>query len=323
MRNALITGGTGFIGSHLAERLRDLDWKVSALVRDPDKLKFLDGSGVRILPGDLQNLPELPGDIDVVFHLAGLTKALQTAFYYKINQEGTASFLDALVKLKPGPRVVLLSTFAAAGPGDAARPRREDDPPAPVSPYGDSKLQGEREALARKHLLQTAIVRVGAVYGPRDADFLDYFKTIKRGLLPSFGRKRRLMTVCYVRDLVDGLLAVAGSSGPSGEIYNIGHPEPCAMDDIGRAAARALGVRARRLVLPLSLVYAVAYFREKRSAGKKAPTAVHRAKVTEYRQSGWVADVGKARERLGFTAATPLEEGIRETIDWYKSAGRL
>jgi nucleoside-diphosphate-sugar epimerase len=322
MPHALITGATGFIGSHLAEKLRERGWTVTALVRNPAKLKFLEGAGVRLLAGDLENVRGLPDDIDVVFHLAGLTKALQTAAYYRINRDGTASFLDALTRRGRAPRVVVLSSFAAGGPS-SGRPRREDERPAPVSHYGRSKLGGEMEALARKDVLPVAIVRVGPVYGPRDRDFLDYFKAVRRGLLPVFGRKRRPMTVCYVADLVEGLIAAARPGAPSGEIYNLGHPEPCTMEDLGRAAARTLGVRPRRIVLPLPLIRAAAFFEEKRSALRRKPGAVHRDKVAEYRQPGWVADVAKAKARLSFQASTCLEDGIRETIRWYRKEGWL
>jgi len=323
MRHALVTGGTGFIGSHLAEFLRRRGMAVTALVRDPAKLRYLDAAGVRILRGDLETIPDLPSDLDVVFHLAGVTKALRESDYYKVNRQGTANLLESLARRNLRPRFVLLSSLAAAGPCKEGRPLREDDPPAPVSVYGLSKRGGELEALARQDILPVTVVRVGAVYGPRDKDFLDYFKIVRLGIVPVFGRKRRPMTVCHVEDLVRALDLVARADAPSGEVFHIGHPEPCTFDDLGRMAARALGVRARPVVLPLAGIYTYILFEEKRASLRKQAAVLDRNKFAEYRYPSWILDVGKAKARLGFETAVPTEDGIRRTIAWYREAGWL
>ncbi|MBM3294155.1 MAG: NAD(P)-dependent oxidoreductase [Candidatus Aminicenantes bacterium] len=323
MKHALVTGGTGFIGRHLVESLLDQGMTVTALVRDPGKARFLRENGVHILPGDLESVPDPPLDLDVVFHLAGMTKALREKDYYKVNRDGTANLIEALLRRKLRPRFVLLSSLAAAGPSKEGRPRREDDPPAPVSVYGLSKLGGENACLARRSDLPLSIVRVGAVYGPRDTDFLDYFKIIRLGILPVFGRKKRPMTVCYVRDLVRALLAVARAGHWSGEIFNVGHPRPCTFDELGRAAARSLGVRVRPVVIPLSGIYALTVFSEKWGALRKRPAVLDRNKFRQYLFPNWVLDVGKAAAELGFEAETSVEDGIRETMAWYRRAGWL
>jgi nucleoside-diphosphate-sugar epimerase len=265
----------------------------------------------------------LPSGLDWVFHLAGLTKALKKEDYYSVNQKGTASLFDALAAQGQRPRIVHVSSLAAAGPSDKSSGRTEEDLPAPVSPYGKSKLAGEAEALARKDRFPTVIIRVGAVFGPRDQDFLKFFATLSKGLLPAFGRRPQPMCVCYVNDLVEALLRAARADLPSGTILNIGNAAPSNFLEIGTISAGLLGRRVRKVVIPLPLVGAVARVSDVWSHFSGKPTPVNRHKYRELRQPGWTADVSKARALLGFEARTPLPEALRETIDWYRAQGLL
>ena len=319
----LITGGTGFIGSHLAEFLTSKGADVLALVRNPHRLRFLRGQAVHLLPGDLFTIPDLPSSLEVVFHLAGSTKALKSEDYYMSNERGTASLFKALERQRLHPRVIILSTLAAGGPSAAGRPRKESDPPSPLTPYGKSKFFAEREALARRDRFRVTIIRVGGVYGPRDADFLHYFKFVKRGLVLSLGWRRKPISVCYVNDLIRALDLAAGKNLESGEIFNVGNPVPCTMDEIGRAAALALGKKTIRIPVPLPVVYGACLLSDAAAALTGRPSIINRDKYLEYKQPGWVADVGKARRLLSFETRSSLEEGIRETIAWYTENGWL
>jgi dihydroflavonol-4-reductase len=319
----LITGGTGFIGSHLVERLRAHDAEIFALVRNPSRIRFLEGTDVHLLKGDLLNIPELPSGLDAVFHLAGMTKALKSEDYYNVNQRGSASLFDALAKRGLSPKVIYLSSLAAGGPSWEGRDRKENDSPEPVTPYGKSKLLGEAEALARKDRFPLTILRVGAVYGPRDADFLNYFKYVRRGLLPSLGLKKKLFSLCYVKDLARALEMAAGADLASGEILNIADSIPRSFEDIGQAAAEALGTTPRRIIVPMLAVFGTALVSEFSSRLRRRPTAVNRNKYRDYRQQSWVADVQKSRERLAFVTEYTLDDGVYETIRWYRDNGWL
>jgi len=320
---ALVTGGTGFIGSHLVEFLSARDVEVFALVRDPNNLKFLKGLNARLLHGDLFSMPALPPDLDYVFHLAGMTKAVKSADYYTVNRQGTASFFEALRRQEINAKLIHLSSLAACGPSAEGRGRKEDEPPAPISHYGKSKLLGEEEALARKDRFPVVIIRVGAVFGPKDVDFLRYFKPIRRGILLSFGFKPRLMSVCYVQDLVRALDTAARQPVASGEIFNIGDPIPYSFEDIGRMAGKLLGKRPRRIVLPLFAVFLAALASDVATAFTGRPSITTRKKFPDLKQPGWTADVQKARDKIGFETRYSLEEGLRETLGWYQANGWL
>lgn len=315
---ALITGGTGFIGSHLTEYLLDKGVEVFALVRDQNNLKWLKGFDIHLLKGDLLSIPSLPADIDYVFHAAGLTKSSKISSYYTVNQQGTASLLKALDSQNIFPkRVIFFSSVAASGPSTNGKPVRESDPPRPITPYGKSKLMGEYEALKFKTVFPIVILRIAAAFGPRDRDFLAYFNIIKRGILASLGRKERLYSLCYIKDLVNALYLCTQKDLESGGIFNIAHPHPCSWDDIGKAAGKALRKNLIKVKVPVPLVYIAALFSDLTGKITQTPTVMNRHKFKEMRQEGWVADTKKAEEKLSFCAQYSLEEAVQETIDWY------
>jgi dihydroflavonol-4-reductase len=321
----LVTGGTGFLGGHLVARLlRNPEAEVHALVRNPAKARRLEGAGrVRFLRGDLHAVPPLPSGLSVVFHLAGLTKTYESSLYYTVNQGGTASLFRALACLSDVPMVVHISSVAAGGPSSPGRPVREDDPPHPVSPYGLSKLRAEEEALKYKDRFPLVILRVAAVYGPRDEDFLEFFRWISRGLLPRFGAGRRSLSLCYVEDAVEAILLAAGSSAPSGEIFNIADARPYTWDEVGETAARILGRKLHRVRIPNAAAFLACAISGAIGRVRGRATALNLSKYRDMRPDGWVADVRKAREILGFETRTSLEDGLKETLGWYRRNGLL
>ncbi len=321
----LVTGATGFLGSHLVEELlEDPANEVFALVRDPSRLRWLEGiDRVRILEGDLLTVPALPAGLSHVFHLAGLTKTLRSKDYYTVNQKGTASLLRALEAQKDLRRFVHVSSVAAGGPSTPAGPVRECDPTRPVSPYGVSKLKAEEEALKAVDRLPVAILRLSAVYGPRDEDFLEYFRWIKRGVLPLVGHRLKSLSVCYVKDTVRAVLLTAGSGVPSGEIFNIAAARASSWEEIGRAAAQVLECKIVCVRLPLWTAFLASAAAEGLSRLSGSPGAVNLGKFKEMKPDGWVVDVRKARDLLGFETAYSLEDGLKETLEWYLSRGWL
>jgi len=313
---AFLTGGTGFVGSHLVDLLLARDVEVFVLVRNPEKEPALLEKKVRVLRGDLFSIPALPAGLDFVFHLAGKTRSLKAADYYTVNRQGTASLFRSLRSLKERPKVVILSSQAAAGPSDGRRAVLEGDRPRPITHYGRSKLHGEEEALNFKDQFPLTIVRASAVFGPLDRDFLGFFKMAARGIFLSF-KERKEASIIYVQDLVEALYLCGQTSSPSGEIFNIANAEPCTWEDLGRAAAAALGKKCRRIRIPYGLIYLFTLLSEAGYHLTRNPGLFNRDKYRDFIQPGWLVDVRKATEILSFKPRYTLEQGVEETMAWY------
>jgi nucleoside-diphosphate-sugar epimerase len=321
----LVTGGTGFLGSHLVERLlEEPGAEVFALVRDPSKPRWLNGIGrVRFLPGDLREVPALPAGLERVYHVAGSTKTIRSSEYYTVNRDGTANLLRALERQTGRTRFVHMSSLAAVGPSSQGRGVTEDDPPRPVSPYGESKLQAEAEVLKYRDRFSVVLLRAAAIYGPRDEDFLEYFRWIKRGIRPVLGG-RKVLSLVYVRDAVRAALLAGSTDLPSGEIYNIAGPKPCSWEDLGHIAAGLLGKKPIAVRLPLWSAYLASAASE--GIGRLlggGNSLFNISKIKQMKPDSWVADVRKAQRDLGFETRFSLEQGLGETIAWYLWKGLL
>lgn len=320
-----VTGGSGFIGSHLIAYLqKNRNADVYALVRDRKNPKKLDISGIHLLEGDLFTIPSLPKDLDSIIHMAGITKACQTADYYTVNQKGTASLLQTIrtqrIDLK---RFVYLSSLAASGPSERDRLILESDKPVPVSSYGKSKMMAEMEILKCKDSFPVVILRASVIFGPGDKGFIPYFKIIKKGILPSPGFKPGSVSVCYVHDLIRAIELSIVKSLPSGEIFNIADSIPRTWNEMGRTAGKVMGVKPKTIGIPLFLVYMLALLSEFKGRMIQNPQIFNRDKYREMKGIGWIADTGKAQEQLDFITRYPFETAMRETLAWYREKGWL
>lgn len=322
---ALVTGGTGFIGSHLINHLLDeKNAEVYALVRNLENLKWLKDREIHLLSGDLFSIPSLPTNIDYVFHIAGITKARKLADYYTVNQHGTASFFRSLQSQRIRPKkVFFLSSTAAAGPSLDGNPVKEDDEPHPVTAYGKSKLLGEREALEFKDDFPIVIIRVGAVYGPRDEDFLSYFKSLKKGILLSQASQESTYHLCYVKDLVHAFDLCMEKELDSGVIINIADPHHVTWEEFGRIAGEVLEKKPTTIRCPLFLLKMAALVWEGASAITNKPSTFNRDKLKAIMQTCWFADTKKAEKLLSFTPRYSLKRGLQETLRWYVDEGWL
>ena len=321
-----VTGGTGFIGSHLVAALAARGDAVRCLLRPTSNRAALPASAQLVLAEHLADraaLERLLRGADAVVHLAGLTRSWTPRALHEVNRGGTAALCEAAVRAAPAlDQVILVSSQAAVGPSSRRRPRQENDPSAPVTAYGRSKLAAERVRLRYPRLAVT-VVRPPAVYGPGDRDIFAYFRLVHAGLRPELVPASRLSMV-YVGNLVDALLLALAHPQPSGQrVFHVADRGVLTMSMVARWIAEAYGRRALRVPVPQAAL-AVAGL-PLAAAGRllRRDLLLSRDKLREIAQPAWLLDTSRIAAQLGYRPRLGTRQAIARTAQWYLDHGWL
>lgn len=326
----LVTGGAGFVGSHLAELLAARGERVRVLVRPTTDRRFLEGAPVEYVLGDVADSGPASDDAlaraaegcDIVYHVAGVVRAASRDVYGRVNAEGARRIAAAAARAGV-PRFLLVSSQAAAGPTPTERPRVESDPERPVTTYGESKLAGERAVaeVARGARMEVVVVRPPAVYGPRDRAFLVLFRTVAKGFLPLHsGAKRQVFSLVHVRDLARGI-ALAAERAPAGSVYFLTDGVEHAPLEVADAIAGAVGRKPLRLFVPQAAVLAVAWASEMIEKRTGRAGFLDRERVAQWTAPRWTISDARARREIGYAPTWDVAAGMKETVEWYRRAG--
>ena len=300
---------------------------VRCLVRNKNHLGWVKECPVEYVIGDCRekkSLKQAVQDVDQVFHLAGATSAINEKTYFEVNGLGTENLVQACIENNPRlKKFIHLSSQAAAGPCRIGGKKKESDPCEPVSPYGKSKLLGEKLALAHAHELPLLILRPCAVYGPRDKGFFTLFKCLSKNIKPCLSDHHQQISMCYVEDLVQAILLAAETRTASGEIFFLSDGHDYRMEEIGDIFAQAMEVSALRLHLSGQLLYGMAFLAECVARITGRPSLMSRGKIREMFCKNWLCDIEKARALLGFEPRIALARGAELTVAWYKEENWL
>ncbi|HOC57094.1 MAG TPA: NAD(P)-dependent oxidoreductase [Verrucomicrobiota bacterium] len=318
----LLTGASGFVGSHILDRLRHRGLPTVVLLRPSSNRRFI----TRHLPevevrsgsvGDPESLRQAMTDITHVIHCAGATKAVRAAGFYEVNQGGTRNVVAAANELRGQVRrLVHISSLAAVGPALPEKPAREEDDPRPVSEYGKSKLAAEMEV--RDHCrVEHVILRPPAVYGPRDEEFLRLFRAVKHHVRPRMSGSQALSLV-FAADLAEAAVTCLTHPAAAGRTYFVAAREVVTARAMADAVAARMDHWTLPLPLPAALLWPICLGHEawSRLTGKASVLSLQ--KFAELRAPGWVCDPARLERETGCACATTLKAGIAETLRWYQ-----
>lgn len=322
---ALVTGATGFVGSHVVDRLLERGHEVVALIRSPDKARGLSERGVHLVRGDLGDVGALTTaaeGADVVYHIAALTGAVDEAEFLQANREGTANVVRAARAAGGDPRIVLISSMAAGGPAERDRPRQAAGDDRPVTMYGRSKLASEQ--VVREQPLPWTILRPPTIYGPRDRDnLITIFKAARLGFTPVFGDGSQQLSLVHVDDLAEAILLAGAAPAVEGQTYYANHPEVLTSADLVEHIGRASGRAVRLVPLPEWLTRSALTVTGAWAAALRRRTILRADKANEFYQAAWTGDPTPFITATGWTPKFDAASGLAHTAEWYRNAGWL
>ena len=326
----LITGASGFIGSFIVEEALKRGFETWAAVRKSSSREWLKDERIHFIELNLsskaQLVEQLRGmDFDYVVHAAGVTKCLNKADFHRINTEGTKNLAEALLEVKmPLNRFVFVSSLSIFGAIKEQEPYeeiRESDTPQPNTEYGRSKLEAEQ--FLATTTLPYIILRPTGVYGPREKDYFIMAKSIKGHSDFAVGYKRQDITFVYVKDVVQAVF-LALDKGENGRQYFLSDGEVYQSTTFSDLIYEELGRPWWiRITAPVWVLRIVTFFGEYigRMTGKV--TALNNDKYNILKQRNWRCDIQPAIDELGYQPTVKLEQGVNETIQWYKDHGWL
>ncbi len=321
----LLTGASGFLGSHVAERLSERGDTVRCLVRKSSATQHLKDLGVELVYGavdDPKSLPDAVRGVDAVVHCAGVVKARNEADFDRVNEAGTRNMLEATAAHAPGvQRFVHVSSAAVMGAGRAGRPHTRDDEPNPSTMYARSKLRAEGVVKDFAKKLPITVIRPPGIFGPRDGEMLALFKMVSYGVAVRLG-EYKAMSLVYGPDAARACIMAIEKEVPSGSAYFVTDGRSYTFDELVDAMSVAIGVETwARPSLPRFVLQAAASVSERYGKAMNQAVMFNRDKLNELSIEHFALDIGPTAEELGWVPEVPFAEGAKTTVSWYKKHG--
>jgi dihydroflavonol-4-reductase len=321
-----ITGGTGYTGSRLIERLRGRGHEVAALARASSRRPGAD-PGVVWVEGDLSNadaLARLVEGADAVAHVAAVyrTAGHPDSYYRDVNVGGTERMLEAAARAGVR-RFVHTSTVGVHG--DVRKPPADESAPfEPGDVYQETKAEAEALALAfhRQRGLPVVVLRPGAIYGPGETRLRKLFRAIARGRYAVVGSGRPHYHLVYIDDLLDAYELAIGHPAAAGEAFIVAGPRSLSQTALARTVAQHTGGRVLPIRIPVAPIHLAGDLCEAVCVPFEIDPPLHRRRVDFWTKNRSFS-IEKARRVLGYAPRVDVDEGIARTAAWYRQAGWL
>jgi dihydroflavonol-4-reductase len=323
--HALVTGATGFTGSHLARTLAVRGQTVRALVRDAGRARDLEAEGVEIAVGDISDraaLAAATSGVEVVYHIAAIYRqaGVKRGVYQAVNASAVRDIVEAAAHAG-ARRVVYCSTVGVHGDIEHP-PANEDAPLRPGDQYQISKLEGERLAREAGDRLgiEVTIARPSGIYGPGDRRLLKLFRGVARGRFPILGRGEIYYHLTHIDDLVEGFRLCGEHPAAAGRTYILAGGEYTTLNQLVALIAEVAGVRPPTLHLPVWPFWVAGALCEALLVPFGVEPPIYRRRVDFYTKSR-AFDITRARRELGYEPRVGLRYGIDQTLNWYRDHG--
>ena len=323
----LITGATGFVGSHLVEMALAQGFEVWAAIRQSSSLRYLQDPRIHLIELAFADADALCQQVsafkqsqngeawDYVVHAAGATKARSEAEFIRANADATRNLMDALLKADAKPRrFVLMSSLSAVPMRDGMPAGNEAE-----TAYGRSKLMAEAIVKERLQEMDSVILRPTGVYGPREKDYFLMAKSIKQHTDFAVGFKPQEITFIYVRDLVEAILLAIEAKDVEGKAYFLSDGEVYHSRRFSDLLQQEMGNPwVLHIKAPLWFLKTICAISGTVSGWFGKTSTLNLDKYHILKQRNWQCDIEPARRDLGYHPEWPLERGVKETVKWYK-----
>jgi nucleoside-diphosphate-sugar epimerase len=323
-RKTLITGATGFIGKHLALALTRKGRSIKCLVRKTSQTNFLEQLGAELTYGDINDISSLKNallDVDIIYHAAGEVFSSVDENYYNVNVAGIQNLLEACAYASV-KKLIHFSSSSATGPNSNRNiPVTEDSPCNPITPYGASKLEGEKiiRKLSEQHNIPIVIIRPPLVYGPgvsQSSRVLMFLKLIDQGLFRTIGDGNNLVSLCYIDNLIQGLLLAEEEKKAEGKIYFLSDIKPYTVNEVAATIAQEQGKPIPTAHIPLWAASPLSFMLGIGSKLFGFNSPLTRNTVKELKNS-WYVDISKAQKDLGYQPRVEFRDGVKKTVEWF------
>lgn len=327
MNNVLVTGGTGFIGSTIVDKLIENGFNVYCIVRKNSNLQWLSNKKVELIYSDFSNLDEIFqkfNQINYIVHVAGIIAALSPNEFYKINSELTYKLINSFTSFSKNPiKFIYISSQTVGGPAKSLlKPITENDTPNPLTNYAKSKLKAEEYIINYKDRINYTILRPAAVFGERDSGILQIFQLVKNGFGTIIGLKDKYLNLIYAEDLAVATINSINSSLANNQIYYIAGEEKFTWDYLLTQIKNSLKKdKIIKIRVPDSIVLILGYLNGIKAKIVNKPEIFTYEKAIDFTQNYWICNTSKAREQIDLKTDRKIEDLLKKTADWYMQNG--